>query len=67
MAAAAFFNHDLCQEHYYGSDQDIQKMQLKIDYNKELCDTLKEILDNLKWRHQTIKNMIMWRQFTSGA
>jgi len=27
----------------------------------------KEILDNIKWRHQTIKNMIEWRKFTSGV
>jgi len=54
-------------DHYYGTDKDIQNQQLKIDYNKELQDTLKEVMDNIKWRHQTIKNMIEWRKFTSGA
>ena len=51
---------------FYDSDTDIQEHQAKIQYLEELCDSLKEILDNIKWRHQTIKNMIEWRKFTSG-
>ena len=51
---------------FYDSDTDIQEAQAKIAYLQEVCDTLKEILDNVKWRHQTIKNMIEWRKFTSG-
>jgi len=51
---------------FYDSDTDIQAHQAKIQYLEELCDSLKEILDNIKWRHQTIKNMIEWRKFTSG-
>ena len=53
-------------DYYYDSDPVIQEHQAKIQYITELCDTLKEILDNIKWRHQTIKNMIEWRKFTSG-
>jgi len=53
-------------DYYYDSDPIIQEQQAKIQYLQELCDTLKEILDNIKWRHQTIKNMIEWRKFTSG-
>ena len=53
-------------DYYYDSDPIIQEHQAKIQYLQELCDTLKEILDNIKWRHQTIKNMIEWRKFTSG-
>ena len=33
---------------------------------QELIDTLKEILENIKWRHQNIKNIIEWNKFTSG-
>ena len=51
---------------YYDSDPIIQEMQKRIAYQEELCSTLKEILDSIKWRHQTIKNMIEWRKFTSG-
>jgi len=52
--------------YYYDSDSHIQEAQGKIDYLKETCDTLKEIMENIKWRHQNIKNMIEWRKFTSG-
>tara|TARA_B100000287_G_scaffold163108_1_gene153862 strand:- start:588 stop:1034 length:447 start_codon:yes stop_codon:yes gene_type:complete len=51
---------------FYDADPVIQEHQSKIIYLQEVCDTLKEILDNVKWRHQTIKNMIEWRKFTSG-
>ena len=51
---------------FYDADPVIQEHQSKMIYLQEVCDTLKEILDNVKWRHQTIKNMIEWRKFTSG-
>lgn len=54
-------------EYYYKSDKDIQNHQAKIHYNQTIIDTLKEIIDTIKWRHQNIKNIITWRQFTSGA
>ena len=53
-------------DYYYDSDPVIQEAQAKIEYLKEVCDTTKEILENIKWRHQNIKNMIEWRKFTSG-
>mgnify|MGYP006110740565 CR=1 FL=1 len=53
--------------HFYDSDIDIQKAQLRIEYLKNANDVLKDILDNVKWRHQNIGNMIRWRQFTSGV
>ena len=53
-------------DYYYDSDPIIQEAQAKIEYLKEVCDTTKEILENIKWRHQNIKNMIEWRKFTSG-
>jgi len=54
-------------DHFYDADPDIQAAQGQIEYFKTLIDTLSEILDNVKWRHQTIKNAIAWRQFTSGV
>lgn len=51
---------------WYDADPVIQEAQAKIAYLQNLIDTLKEILDNIKWRHQNIKNMIEWRKFTSG-
>ena len=54
------------KEHYYETDIDIQKSEEKIVYLKTLIETLTEIVDNLKWRHQTVGNIIRWRQFSSG-
>ncbi len=51
---------------WYDADPVIQEAQAKIAYLQNINDTLKEILDNIKWRHQNIKNMIEWRKFTSG-
>ena len=54
-------------EHYYDSDPEIQESEAKIQYLKTIIDTLEEIVSNLNWRHQTIGNMIRWRQFEAGA
>ena len=53
-------------DRFYDSDSDIQNAQMRIDYLKELVTTLEEIMGNIRWRHQNIKNMIEWRKFTSG-
>lgn len=54
-------------DYYYDSDPEIVQSEARIQYIKTCIDTLQEIIDNLKWRHQTIKNMIEWRRFESGA
>ena len=53
-------------EYYYDADPEIQKSEEKIQYYKTVVDTLTEIIDNLKWRHQTISNIIRCKQFQSG-
>jgi len=53
-------------EYYYEADPEIQKSEEKIQYYKTVIDTLTEIINNINWRHQTISNMIKWRQFESG-
>lgn len=52
---------------YYNADKDIQKSEEKIAYLKTIIETLTEIIDTLKWRHQTIKNIIEYRKFESGS
>jgi prefoldin subunit 5 len=54
-------------DYFYNSDQDLQTLQSQIEYWKTMIDTLSEIVSNITWRHQTISNMIKWRQFTSGG
>jgi hypothetical protein len=54
-------------DYYYDSDPHIQESQAKIDYLKTLIETLEEIINTIRWRHSTIKNMIDWRRFESGG
>jgi len=51
---------------FYDADPDIQKAKGQIDYTKELVSVLEEIISNIRWRHQNIKNIIEWKKFTSG-
>jgi len=54
-------------DYYYESDPEIQKSEEKIQYYKTTIDTLQDIIDNIKWRHQNIKNIIEWKKFQSGS
>ena len=54
-------------DYYYDSDPEIQLSEEKIQYWKTVIETLIDIIDNLKWRHQTIGNIIKWRQFEAGG
>ena len=53
-------------DYYYDSDPEIQQSEEKIQYWKTVIETLTEIITNLNWRHQTIGNMIRWKQFEAG-
>ena len=53
--------------YYYESDKELQTSESKIVYYRTMIETLKEIVDGLKWRHQTIKNIIEVRKFEAGA
>jgi hypothetical protein len=53
--------------YYYDADTDIQKLESKIIYFKEVIEVLKSIIDALKFRHMTIKNIIDIKRFESGG
>ena len=53
-------------ELYYDSDKDIVKIKQKIEYQKTISNTLEEIMNNIRWRHTHVKNMIDWKRFVSG-
>ncbi len=54
-------------EMYYNTDTDIAECKMGIEYITVYVDTCKEILDTLRWRHQTIKNMIDFKKFQAGV
>jgi hypothetical protein len=51
---------------FFNSDTDLQSAKAKIEYLKVTIDFLKECMQNITWRHQTIKNTIDWRKFMAG-
>lgn len=54
-------------EYFFNSDPELQKSEEKIIYLKSLVEALEEIINNIRWRHSTIKNMIDWKRFASGG
>ena len=48
------------------ADTDLQAISGKVAYQKIVIDFLKECMQNITWRHQTIKNTIDWRKFMAG-
>jgi hypothetical protein len=53
-------------KYYFDSDKELQKQQTKIKYYETVMETIIDILDNIKWRHQNIRNIIDWRKFNAG-
>jgi len=52
---------------FYEADKDIQDSDRKVSYLKLCVDQIKEIMEALKWRHQTIKNMMDYLRFEAGG
>jgi hypothetical protein len=53
--------------YYYDADTDIQRAQALLEVEKILVETLEEIMNTIRWRHQNIGNIIKWRAFEAGA
>ena len=52
---------------FFGADRDIQKAIEKMEYCRIVVEYLQDIVSQLTWRHQTIKNIIEWRRFMAGS
>lgn len=53
-------------EQFYKTDPDISALQLGVDCQQVLVETCKEILDTIRWRSSTIKNIIEFKKFQAG-
>ncbi len=53
--------------YYYESDKELQASEAKITYYKTMIGTLDEIINVLRWRHATIKNIVDVRKFEAGV
>lgn len=52
--------------YFFNADNDLKTLKAKIEYLEVTVDFLKRCMDNITWRHQTIKNTIEWRKFMAG-
>ena len=52
--------------YFFKADNDLKTLKAKIEYLEVTVDFLKRCMDNITWRHQTIKNTIEWRKFMAG-
>lgn len=54
-------------EMYYNTDSDIVETKMQLEYIGSYVDTCKEILDTIRWRHQSIKNILDFKKFQAGV
>ena len=52
---------------FQGADKEIQDLNDKIEYLRITVDYLQDVVSQITWRHQTIKNIIEWRKFMAGS
>ena len=52
---------------FFRADKDIQKAVEKLEYCRVTVSYLQDVVGQLTWRHQTIKNIIEWRKFMAGS
>jgi hypothetical protein len=52
---------------FKGADKDIQDLYEKLQYLRITVEFLQDVVSQLTWRHQTIKNIIEWRKFMAGS
>ena len=48
-------------------DEQVNLIEMKLEYYNEVCDTLQEILRQVNQLSYNIKNAIQWRTFTNGV
>ena len=52
---------------FTGADKEIQDLNDRLEYLRVTVESLTDIVSQITWRHQTIKNIIEWRKFMAGS
>lgn len=52
---------------HVNTDPEVVTLEQRIEYINILLEGLNHILEQIKWRNQSIKNAIDWARFTSGS
>lgn len=55
------------RDHYLKTDTVLLNHQILLDQIKQQIDTIKEILEHVKWRGNLIRNAIEFRKFQAGV
>ena len=64
------FNHKVIRSdipNWIGVDEQVLKLEAKIEYYQVVLDCLSDILKQINNRNYVITNAINWRRFTSGV
>ena len=48
-------------------DKEVSDLTIEIKDMEDLSDVLVDVINNLNWRHQSIRNAIEWEKFVSGG
>lgn len=54
-------------EIFLKTDKDISGAMERIEYQKTIIDALDEILQTIKWRHQTLRVILEQKKFVAGC
>jgi hypothetical protein len=54
------------RQHFIENDEFIKEQKQKLEQSQMIIDTTKEILDNIRWRTQTIKTALEAKRFEAG-
>lgn len=54
------------KEFYYKTDEVLIGAQNEIENIKDSIEAIEAIIENIRWRNQTIKNAIDWKRFQAG-
>ena len=52
---------------FTGADKDIQDLNDRLQYLRVTVEFLQDVVGQVTWRHQTIKNIIEWGKFMAGS
>ena len=48
------------------ADPNMQKQTAILEYRKMVIETIEDIISTIRWRHQSIKNIIEYKRFQAG-
>ena len=54
------------KEEYLKTDEVLIRANHELEKAKNIIETIESMIDNIRWRSQTIRNIIDWKKFEAG-